>query len=527
MTIKLQNYDATTGPLLDWFYVNAGYVTFRNGISEQWDSPIGIEIEIQQAQKSQDILEATQPWELGGIGSVKGIRRRNDHYEMYYSLDNSYMCLAVSTDGENWTKPNLGVIEFEGSTNNNIVSDGPRTTGYVFEDQAGLPSERFKLTTMRSGIFEPKLDSNGLPVEIGPEAIENFELQEQLREGYKGKWGQMKGFLAGAVSPDGLRWTAITAPLLAEFVDGDSIVHFDPDTRKYVAYLRYHTGGRRTVGKSESNDFQKFNPEKVVLQPDPQDPPDTSFYGHAYTPYPNRKDLHLMFLSVYHHNTDNIDIQLAVSHDGEYWFRPDRNKPIVPNGPALTSDSGQIHAGSGFAELPGNKWALAYVGTNRLHNNDTDWYPPKHKDEVVKRVQYAVWQANRLAGIRAKDQGQFTLRQEFIRTPENCPDAIEAPPRGKFPPIKYPKQKLQQLKLNYHAETGGWIKIELIPVVSTMTYPQIPAIDGYAFEDCDTLTGDHIDRVVSWKGESNISGLSDTLAVRVKMYKATIFSWSL
>ena len=89
----------------------------------------------------------------------------------------------------------------------------------------------------------------------------------------------MKGFLAGAVSPDGHRWTAIDKHLLAEFVDGDSIAHYDDATGRYVAYLRFHTGGRRTVGRSETTDFRRFNPEKVVLQPDPQDPPDTSFYG--------------------------------------------------------------------------------------------------------------------------------------------------------------------------------------------------------------------------------------------------------
>ena len=46
----------TTGPLLDWFYVSPGYVTFRSGTAEQWDSPQGIEIDVQQAEKSEPIL---------------------------------------------------------------------------------------------------------------------------------------------------------------------------------------------------------------------------------------------------------------------------------------------------------------------------------------------------------------------------------------------------------------------------------------------------------------------------------------
>ena len=69
--------------------------------------------------------------------------------------------------------------------------------------------------------------------------------------------------------------------------------------------------------------------------------------------------------------------------------------------------------------------------------------------------------------------------------------------------------------------------MELIPVVGTMTYPQVPPISGYSFDDCDTLTGDHLDRVVTWGDRSDVARLSDTLAVRVRMYRATLFSWSL
>ena len=60
-----------------------------------------------------------------------------------------------------------------------------------------------------------------------------------------------------------------------------------------------------------------------------------------------------------------------------------------------------------------------------------------------------------------------------------------------------------------------------------MPYPQIPALEAFSFGDCDVLTGDHLDKVVTWKGKSNIARLSDTLAVRVEMYKATLFSFSM
>ena len=50
---------------------------------------------------------------------------------------------------------------------------------------------------------------------------------------------------------------------------------------------------------------------------------------------------------------------------------------------------------------------------------------------------------------------------------------------------------------------------------------------GYGFADCDTMDGDEIDQVVTWKGKDNIACLSDTMAVRIEMYRTTLFSFSL
>jgi hypothetical protein len=138
-----------------------------------------------------------------------------------------------------------------------------------------------------------------------------------------------------------------------------------------------------------------------------------------------------------------------------------------------------------------------------------------------------MWKRDRLAGIRAREFGHFTLRQDRYRAGENCPDAIEAPPNNRFPPLSNPNEPPRQLKLNYKTEEGGWIRVELIPVVGPMTFPQIPAINGYSFSDCDVLTGDQDEKIVTWKGKANIARLSDTLAVRVEMYKATLFSFTL
>ena len=61
-----------------------------------------------------------------------------------------FLCYAEFADGVNWTKPNLGLVSYKGSTENNIVygrdfnGDG-YSSGALFLDESADPSERYKL----------------------------------------------------------------------------------------------------------------------------------------------------------------------------------------------------------------------------------------------------------------------------------------------------------------------------------------------------------------------------------------------
>lgn len=70
-----------------------------------------------------------KPWEQELSFPV--VIKADDHYNMYYGTytgkanDRSRyfaLCLATSTDGINWVKPNLGICEFDGDYNTNIIS---------------------------------------------------------------------------------------------------------------------------------------------------------------------------------------------------------------------------------------------------------------------------------------------------------------------------------------------------------------------------------------------------------------------
>lgn len=73
-----------------------------------------------------DVLKCDRDWE--DIVSYATILQVDNHYVMYYrAVSFSHTphyayCYAVSDDGIHWEKPNLNIVTFNGSTENNIIS---------------------------------------------------------------------------------------------------------------------------------------------------------------------------------------------------------------------------------------------------------------------------------------------------------------------------------------------------------------------------------------------------------------------
>ena len=70
----------------------------------------------------------------------------------------------------------------------------------------------------------------------------------------------------GAVSPDGLRWTALDEPLLDTGhtqLDTQNIAAFDEDTREYVAFLRGQLDRRRSVRRTGGKEFGNWHRDAI------------------------------------------------------------------------------------------------------------------------------------------------------------------------------------------------------------------------------------------------------------------------
>ena len=91
------------------------------------------------------VITFDQPWEGNTCAGVT-VFQDGDRYRMYYRAQNepntaggenrgngSFDCYAESPDGIHWTRPSLGLAEFQGSKDNNILPKLPVPEGWLLE----------------------------------------------------------------------------------------------------------------------------------------------------------------------------------------------------------------------------------------------------------------------------------------------------------------------------------------------------------------------------------------------------------
>lgn len=189
----------------------------------------------QKAERRANVIPKERPWEARSI-SVKTMVRDGDTYKMWAnSVDGDgkgYVCYCESNDGLAWSRPDLGLVDYEGSTKNNLLPELPAESAFI--DPAAPAEQRNKgvivlpitraqyeeFKKQRPNDWEPRADR----CDVGPEHIYAFH---------------------GAVSADGLRWELQPEISNVEHADTQNIGTYDPILKKYVIYSRTWWVGER------------------------------------------------------------------------------------------------------------------------------------------------------------------------------------------------------------------------------------------------------------------------------------------
>lgn len=362
--------------------------------------PSGVKVRAEVATKSAPWLVPEKPWELGDL-SVGSVVQENGLIRVWYACRTaasrdkvivapngrlklgseggaSALCYQESDDGLHWRKPSLGLVEFQGSKENNIVTIDPFVmSGSIFVDPSAPPAERYKMAA-NSDIREFEPDAKGRVV------------------------------LGGAVSPDGLHWTKLAEPLWKETFnnDGSPSVYRDAQTGKYVMFMRANYPRRRSIARAETDDFRHWPHPLAILTPGPDEDPSDDFYDNPYLQYPGAAHGHLMLVSTYHRDTSLVDMRLASSMDGAAWnwLSP---RTVVELGKPGDWDGGMLFAVPGMVRLADGRVAVAFQGTSSGH--EEYWRTKFERGRASQQSSgWAIWDDGRIASIQAEKAGEFT-----------------------------------------------------------------------------------------------------------------------
>jgi len=292
-----------------------------------------------EARTKDPLLVADQPHEdycIGYCSVVREAGRWRLWYEAYdhtYRNDaDGYLCYAESRDGVHWEKPNLSLVEVNGSRDNNVLISGRETGGIhghnVFLDPAAPPADRYKIVFTR--------------------------------------WLEGKWQVFGGASADGLYWRLSDAPLLAHNSDTQNVCFRDGDV--YRLYVRQWSqpsfGGKRIVGYTSSPAFRSFPDPETILRPSSLDPDNLHFYNSGATRL--GEGLYLMLPSAFYTGEDVLRVHAAWSTDGRAFQRLGR-EPLLDAGEGFDSMGLYIAPGAIPADEPGAYW-FYYVGTSMGHD---------------------------------------------------------------------------------------------------------------------------------------------------------------
>jgi len=297
----------------------------------------GTRLKMHQPVPRDVVLVCDAPWE-GNTSAYYTLFADGDLFRMYYrgahfdeaakkSAHPECACYAESRDGLRWEKPQLGLIEFAGSKENNIIWMG----------EAGTHN------------FTPFKDEN-------PACLPTAK--------YKALAGGAKG-LKAYQSPDGVRWSLMREePVITNGgFDSQNLAFWSPEQKRYVDFHRKVRDRARDIMTATSTDFLNWTEPEFL---DYGDAPREDLYTNAIGPYFRAPHLLLGFPTRYQPKSQQVEPILMTSRDGRRFHRwPD---PLIPiTAPKDRDGNRSNYMTRGLLQLPGQDRELSVYATEAYY----------------------------------------------------------------------------------------------------------------------------------------------------------------
>ncbi len=372
--------------------------------------------------------------------------------------------LATSDDGLHWERPRLGVCQFAGSTENNIVLSLVHSPSIVYNPDSTDPNQCYRML------------------------------------GCGSKFG--RGYYA-AHSPDGIHWEPYPKNPVLPSSDTCTLA-FDPKTGEYLAFhkrTREHRGQkRRLVYLATSRDMQNWSEPELVMAPDEIDDAQVraeggrfaQFYNMSVFPYAGQ------FLGLVTHfrysgppkrkgplqsgDDGPVDVQLVNSRDGRKWQRCEDRSPVIPLGPHAYDAGCILGVTNGVVTVGDELWAY-YTAITTTHGG----FIPEKEITIAR----AAWRLDGFVSLDADGE-------------DGIVETVPLNPSG------------SRLTVNADASAG-----ELSVAVLDASGRPLP---GFTAEDCIPLTGDSVRHSVRWKSAGKLP-TGRPIRFRFSLKRAKLYSY--
>jgi hypothetical protein len=445
----------------------------------------GVDFRLHEPRPAETSIVFDRDWE-GNTSAYASLMKTESGFRMYYrghSLP-SYalpgtlqpgerivpehdetVCFVESRDGVRWERPNLGLFEFNGSRENNIVWMGPGAHNfYPFRDRnpQARPEEAYKaVASFRPAGGPPPPPSNA-------DAKTQYEYFQRP---------DAQPALYFFTSPDGVRWKlADSEPIIRDGAfDSLNVAFWDELRKEYVALYRDFQNGVRSFKFARSSDFRTWTKGQWA---DFGTAPQFHLYTIAAAPYERAPHLY-------------VGIPRRYLPWRTYFREMDRETPGVSDALFMSSRDGV--AWTLFPEAFINPGSNPRNWSHRANTPLPGFVQTSESELSLFIERDYTFASNRVERMVLRTDGFVSLRAGY--------------PGGEWisKPLIF---RGSELFLNYSTSANGSIRIEIQDAASGQPIP------GFVLEDSPLVFGDHISRSVDWGYQKGMTDRSPLRALQ-------------
>jgi hypothetical protein len=421
------------------------------------------------------VLKGEKPWEtvpsaITGPYVYGTVAWDGDKLRLWYQIltKGNHVGYAESRDGIHWTKPELGIIEFNGSKANNLSAS----------------------------VLVPGGESHNPSVLRcpGADARKRYALYA---------FDNKAGHARVAFSADGLHWKYAPETEKKPLFSSSDVVNFfyDPYQRRYTVTWKTRSRRGRAVGVGWSEDGLAWTKpyDGPLFAADDLDPDATQIYGMPVFPY---QGMYIGLPWMYHaryfksgeytvkklHEAQEdsprtMEVQLAWSWDLVNWTREPGRQQFIPRGAKGQWDGGMIVTARAPV-LVGDKLYFYYGGTDGLHDDN----------RVNAAIGLATLRLDGFCSMRAEGtEGWLISRRDPFRRPA--------------------------VTVNARTSKDGYVLAEILDRRNRI-------VPGFSRDDCVAFEGDSTRHELRWKtAQFPADRKASDYKIRFRLKNAELFSY--